>query len=198
MPSFTTLAVAILCAGLQACAYDSAGLRSQSSGQAPAALAGVLRVSSKNPRYFTDDRGRPIYLTGSHAWSDLIDRGPTDPPLRFDFNRYLDFLQKSNHNFIRLWGRHVSRYLRYGRDVLYADPLPWVRSGPGTALDGKPRFDLRRFDQRYFDRLRDRVITAGERGIYVAVMLFGGHVEVTEWEETHSMLPTTSTVLMVI
>ena len=53
-------------------------------------------------------------------------------------------------------------------------PQPWARTGPGTAKDGKPRFDLDRFDEAFFDRLRERVIAAGERGIYVAVMLFDG------------------------
>jgi hypothetical protein len=53
-------------------------------------------------------------------------------------------------------------------------PQPWPRTGPGSAKDGKPKFDLSHFDQTYFDRLRDRVITAGNKGIYVAVMLFDG------------------------
>jgi hypothetical protein len=44
----------------------------------------------------------------------------------------------------------------------------------GEASDGKPRFDLDRFDDALFDRLRDRVIAAGNRGMYVAVMLFEG------------------------
>ena len=45
--------------------------------------------------------------------------------------------------------------------------------GPGNALDGKPKFDLTKFNQTYFDRLRSR---AGSRaqGIYVSVMLFNG------------------------
>jgi hypothetical protein len=54
------------------------------------------------------------------------------------------------------------------------DPLPYERTGPGTALDGDPKFDLTRFNQAYFDRLRSRVQAAGERGIYVSVMLFQG------------------------
>jgi hypothetical protein len=54
-------------------------------------------------------------------------------------------------------------------------PQPWPRTGPGTASDGKPKFDLSRFDQAYFSRLRDRVIAAGNHGIYVSVMLFEGH-----------------------
>jgi hypothetical protein len=181
---FKHLVVVLAVAGLQACAYDFSLLRgrAQPPSNASAVLSGVLRVSPINPRYFTDDTGRAIYVTGSHTWTGLIDRGPADPPAPFDFNRYLDLLQSSNHNFIRLWSRHVTRYRNYGRDVLYGDPLPWVRSGPGTALDGKPRFDLRRFDDRYFTRLRDRVTAARERGIYVAIMLFGGGVEVSEWE----------------
>ena len=148
--------------------------------QSPAA-SGVLRVSAVNPRYFTDDSGKAIYLTGSHTWTGLIDRGPTDPPPVFDFNRYLDFLQSSNHNFMRLWSRHVTRYESYGRDILYGAPLPWARSGPRIALDGKPRFDLMRFDDQYFTRLRDRVSVARDRGIFVSIMLFGGHSEIIEW-----------------
>jgi hypothetical protein len=53
-------------------------------------------------------------------------------------------------------------------------PQPWPRTGPGVAADGKPKFDLDRFDPAYFDRLRDRVIAAGNEGIYVAVMFFDG------------------------
>ena len=55
------------------------------------------------------------------------------------------------------------------------DPFPWQRTGPGLALDGKPKFDLNLFNQSYFDRLRSRVIAAGERGIYVSIMLFEGY-----------------------
>jgi hypothetical protein len=53
-------------------------------------------------------------------------------------------------------------------------PQPWPRTGPGAATDGKPKFDLSRFDPAYFDRLRERVIAAGNLGVYVAVMLFEG------------------------
>lgn len=53
-------------------------------------------------------------------------------------------------------------------------PHPWLRSGPGKALDGRPRFDLFKFDPAYFERLRSRVSTARDRGFYVSVMFFGG------------------------
>ena len=46
-------------------------------------------------------------------------------------------------------------------------PQPWPRTGPGSAKDGRPRFDLSAFDQTYFDRLRERVMAAGRAGIYI-------------------------------
>ena len=53
-------------------------------------------------------------------------------------------------------------------------PQAWARTGPGAATDGKPKFDLERFDQDFFDKLRERVVAAGNRGIYVGVMFFDG------------------------
>jgi hypothetical protein len=49
-----------------------------------------------------------------------------------------------------------------------------MRSGPGTANDAKPKFNLDQFDPSYFERLRSRVIAARDRGIYVGIMLFDG------------------------
>ena len=54
-------------------------------------------------------------------------------------------------------------------------PVPYLRTGSGDATDGLPKFDLTQLDQSYFDRLRQRVIDAGQLGIYVSVMLFDGH-----------------------
>lgn len=145
--------------------------------------AGPLRIHPTNPRYFTDGTTtqdgtfEAVYLTGSHTWANLIDRGPGDVPPVFDFNGYLDLLQKHGHNFIRLWARHVSWYHGYGDGELHAAPLAWLRTGPGTALDGKPRFNLTQLDAGYFERLRERVIAARDRRIYVSIMLFGGQYE---------------------
>jgi hypothetical protein len=130
---------------------------------------GPLRVHPRNPRYFTDGSGKAIYLTGSHTWDSLQDSGTIGQPLkRFDYKAYLDFLQSHHHNFIRLWAWEG------GVNRSYYEPLCYRRTGPGIALDGKPKFDLRQFDAAYFERLRDRVASAGRRGIYVSIMLFQG------------------------
>ncbi|MBN1804786.1 MAG: hypothetical protein JW837_06015 [Sedimentisphaerales bacterium] len=140
-------------------------------------IQGPLRVLRDNPRYFTDDSGRAVYLTGSHTWSNLVDIGPTDPPPQFDFDACIDRMQKLNHNFIRLWTWEPvfwNTKANSENKLHTSAPQPWARTGPGAALDGKPKFDLTKFNPVYFDRLRQRVSAAHERGIYVSVMLFEG------------------------
>ena len=139
-----------------------------------AAATGPLRVLAGNKRYFTDGSGKAIWLTGSHVWENFQDRGTTSPPPAFDFNAYLDFLQARNHNFIRLWNWEQARWAPWTTGDDYSSPMPYNRSGPGTALDGAPKFNLDQFNQGYFDRLRARVIAAGNRGIYVSVKFFEG------------------------
>ncbi|HUT35253.1 MAG TPA: DUF6298 domain-containing protein [Planctomycetota bacterium] len=156
-------------------AFACACLVSAASGGAPA--TGPLKVHPRNPRYFADASGKAVLLVGSHTWNNLVDMGKTDPPPKFDFPAYLDFLEKHHHNFIRLWAWECVTWntTPNQRDALnHVAPTPWARTGPGNALDGKPKFDLTKFDPDYFERLRTRVAAARDRGIYVAIMLFEG------------------------
>lgn len=137
-------------------------------------IVGPLRVHRGNPRYFAGTDGRAVLLTGSHTWSNLQDNGTSDPPPRFDYGKYLDFLVAHNHNFFRLWSWEQAKWTAEIDGDYWIGPMPYLRTGPGLARDGKPKFDLTRFDQAYFDRLRERVREAGRRGIYVSVMLFDG------------------------
>jgi hypothetical protein len=158
--------------------YDGAlGAADETSQRdpAPKRATGPLRVHPTNPRYFTDGSGKAVYLTGAHTWANLQDIGFTDPPSAFDYVTHLDFLAKHHHNFIRLWRWELPQWTeRRDKRVRYCAPHPWPRTGPGTAWDGKPKFDLHQLDPAYFDRLRRRVQAAGERGIYVSIMLFEG------------------------
>jgi hypothetical protein len=147
------------------------------SSAAPQPAAGPLRVSRDNPRYFTDGSGKAVLLTGAHTWNNLQDMGETDPPPAFDWEAYLGFLTQHDHNFVRLWRWELTIWdtkANGERRRHFCAPHPWPRTGPGTALDGKPKFDLSRLDGAYFTRLRSRVESAGQRGIYVSVMLFEG------------------------
>ncbi|MBL7224121.1 MAG: serine hydrolase, partial [Candidatus Brocadiae bacterium] len=138
--------------------------------------SGPLRVHPKNPRWFADKTGRAVWLTGSHTWANRQERGVEGQTPDFDYTRHLDFLATHGHNFLRLWAWEHAQWMQFvpaTTPVRYS-PNPWARTGPGPALDGKPKFDLTKLDDAYFARLRQRVVAARDRGIYVAVMLFQG------------------------
>lgn len=142
-----------------------------------APTAGPLKVHPTNPRYFADASGNAVYLTGSHTWDNLLDMGPADPPAAFDYPAYLDFMQKHNHNFIRMWTWELASWnteANKQKRLHFVRPLVYARTGLGNALDGKPKFDLKKFDPEYFERLRTRLVAARDRGIYVSIMLFEG------------------------
>lgn len=131
-------------------------------------IQGVLKVHPVNTRYFTDQSGKAIYLTGSHTWLSVLDGiGPSGKQTPED-NSFLDFISAHGHNFTRLWAFENDGFV-------FADVTPnvYLRTGPGLASDEKPKYDLTRFNQAYFDRLKSRVSAAKERGIYVAVVFFG-------------------------
>jgi hypothetical protein len=142
-------------------------------------INGPLRVHATNPRYFTDDSGKAILLAGSHTWNNLVDMGVEGSKAAFDYEAYLEWMAGYPHNFMRLWAWELLNWDTSGNREKDAQehrvwPQPWQRTGPGKALDGKPKFDLARFNDEYFARLRDRVEAAEAHGIYTAVMLFEG------------------------
>jgi hypothetical protein len=142
----------------------------------PEPAKGPLHVHPDNSRYFTDGTGKAVFLTGSHTWGSLQDYTYSDgtSPLEMDFSAYLAFLNDHHHNFFRLWVWETAMNRNAIQSTIRYEPMPYERTGPGLALDGKPKFDLTRFNPKYFDRLRTRVKAAGDAGIYVSIMLFNG------------------------
>ena len=140
---------------------------------------GPLRVSQKNPRYFTNESGKAVYLTGLHTWDNLVDMVSSGSQKNFDFARYLQLMKSYDHNFIRLWAWELTNWNTAGNEEskpvrFSVSPHPWLRTGPETALDNKPKFDLTRFAPEYFSRLEERIRLADNSGIYVSIMLFEG------------------------
>lgn len=121
--------------------------------------------------------GAAVYLTGSHVHHSLQDAGKTNPPAPFDFAQYLAMVTGNGHNFFRLWAWEHPRgdaWVSALQKPTYYSPVAYARTGPGLAKDGLPKFDLGRFNQAYFDRMRERVLQAKSLGIYVGVMLYQG------------------------
>ncbi len=140
-------------------------------------ITAPLRALPSNPNYFTDGTGKAIYLTGSQTWNTLQDWGTDHSPQPLDFTAFVKMLAAHHHNFTLLWMeelptfRHLPSTASAPPDISVT-PFPWLRTGPGIATDGKPKFDLTKFDPAYFERLRSRVRQLDSAGIYAGVYFF--------------------------
>ena len=126
----------------------------------PQAIAAPLVVSS-NPHYFQDAQGRALILAGSQTWNTLQDWGSNGSPQALDFPAFIQFLTAHGQNFTLLWRVEMPKFCSLPSTAssppdFTVSPQPWQRTGPGKATDGGLKFDLTRFDQGYFDRLRAR------------------------------------------
>jgi len=143
-----------------------------------AEVAGPL-TASRNPNYFQDANGDVLILIGSHAWNTLQDWGSNGTLEKLDFDAYVKFLSAHGLNFTLLWTTELPKFcglplFEGSAPDLTVAPLPWLRTGPGKAADGGLKFDLTKFDQSFFDRLRSRVQLLNNAGIFVGVYLFSG------------------------
>jgi hypothetical protein len=148
-------------------------------GSAPAPITAPLRALSSNPHYFTDGSGKAVYLTGSQTWNTFQDWGTNDSVQPIDFTAFVNMLVSHNHNFTLLWATELPTFHGLPSTAssppdFVVTPHPWLRTGPGNASDGKPKFDLTRFNQAYFERLHDRVQQLGAAGIYAGCYFFTG------------------------
>ncbi len=135
----------------------------------------VLALHPANPHYFLW-RGKPTVLVGSgEHYGAVLNR-------QFDYVKYLDTVQRAGLNHTRLFtGLYVedNGLLRDGPQAGNTlDPAPgqllcpFARSDtPGYAKGGN-KFDLTRWDEAYFARLKDFVSRAAQRGVVVEVCLF--------------------------
>ena len=172
-------------------AWVSVALALPAAAQPPVVpIKGPLVVSA-NPNYFKDANGTVIILNGSQTWNTFQDWGSNGSFQELNFDAFVKFLVAHGHNFTLLWITELPKFCGFPSTAssppdLTVGPFPWRRSGPGQATDGGPKFDLTKFDQSFFDRLRKRVQALRKAGIYVGVYPFTG-----EWRSTSSAAPAT-------
>ena len=134
---------------------------------------------SQNPHYFQDGRGHALLLNGSQTWNTFQDYGTDGSVQPLDFGAFTGFLLRHGQNFTLLWTVEMPKFCalatREGHPPDFTvSPMPWQRTGPGKATDGGLKFDLTKFDQRFFDRLRERTKVLAQAGIYAGIYPFTG------------------------
>lgn len=135
-----------------------------------------------NPHYFLF-RGKPAILIGSTEHYGAVMN------LDFDYITYLNELALSGLNVTRTFsGIYVEPQgaFRIEKNTLAPAPgrfiCPWARSSEPGYGNGGDKFDLNRWNEDYFIRLKDFIAKAGRRNIVVELDLFSNFYDTLQWQ----------------
>src|SRR2546430_10089539 len=148
------------------------------------ALAGPIQplaLHPQNPHYFLF-RGKPtVLITSGEHYGAVLN-------LDFDYAKYLDTLAKDGLNLTRTFsGAYVEPVGAFNIASNTLAPgagrfiCPWARGDTPGYANGGNKFDLTKWDETYFKRLKDFVAQAGKRGIVVEMNLFCPMNDESQW-----------------
>jgi hypothetical protein len=140
-----------------------------------------IALNPVNPHYFVW-RGKPaILITSGEHYGAVLN-------LDFDYRKYLDTLAADGMNYTRIFsGAYLEPQgaFKIERNTLAPRPgrfrAPWPRSSEPGHRDGGNKFDLSRWEDAYFTRLKDFITYAATRNVVVELSLFCPMYEEVQW-----------------
>jgi Family of unknown function (DUF6298)/Cellulase (glycosyl hydrolase family 5) len=143
------------------------------------AVQDAVKLDPQNPKYLLF-RGKPLVLvSASEHYGSVINRP-------FDYEKYLD--DAAAHKITMTRTFLLYRELQSARNP--SSPCkpespdyiaPFVRKGPGKAMDGEPAYDLDQWNPEYFERLHRFLDAASRRGIVVELTVFSNAYSPETW-----------------
>ena len=141
-----------------------------------------IRLHPENPHYFLW-RGQPtVLITSAEHYGAVLNRA-------FDYKKYLKTLQSYGFNLTRTFsGAYCESAGAFKiKDNTLAPAkgkliCPWARSQVSGYPNGGNKFDLRKWDRAYFNRLRSFVAEASKRGVVIELVLFCPFYKDRMWE----------------
>lgn len=141
-----------------------------------------ISLHPDNPHYFLF-RGKPAILIGSTEHYGAVMN------LDFDYVKYFNELASSGLNTTRTFtGFYVEPEgaFRIEKNTMAPAPgrfiTPWARSSETGYKNGGNKFDLSKWNEAYFSRLKDFIIQAGKRNIVVELDLFSNIYDTIQWQ----------------
>ena len=142
----------------------------------------AISLHPENSHYFLY-RGKPtILITSAEHYGAVIN-------LDFDFIPYLDELKSKGLNLTRTFtGAYVEPQgaFNISENTLAPGPnrfiCPWERSPEPGYANGGNKFDLGRWNEAYFTRLKEFISAAEKREIVVELALFCPFYEEVQWK----------------
>lgn len=141
-----------------------------------------ISLHPHNSHYFLW-RGEPtVFITSAEHYGALLN-------LDFDFRKYIDTLSEEGMNMTRIFsGAYCEPDGAFNISRNTLAPLegkfiaPWKRSGVTGYKNGGNKFDLNRWDEAYFQRLRNLVRYASTKGVAVEFTFFCPMYAEAQWE----------------
>jgi Cellulase (glycosyl hydrolase family 5) len=134
--------------------------------------AAPICLCPEAPHYFLWREKPTVLITAGEHYGAVLNLG-------FDYPRYLDELKTHRFNLARVFSgtyREVPGSFNIIGNTLAPAAgrfiCPWARTEMPGASDGGRKFDLMRWDDAYFARLKDFITRAAERGVVVELVLF--------------------------
>lgn len=139
-----------------------------------ALVAEPLRLHPENPHYYLF-RGKPaVLITSGEHYGAVLN-------LDFNYTRYLETLSRDRLNLTRIFTgvySEVPGSFQIASNTLAPTPgrfiSPWQRAGD--------KFDLTKWDQAYFTRLKDFLRKANDHEVVVELVLFCPYYKDEMWE----------------
>lgn len=125
-----------------------------------------VSIYTKNSYYFQDTEGKPFMFIGNYTWE-------TFSGVNSDFTKMFDYLKSRGINLARIWLWWGCEELPAGNGFPEKNKLhiePFLREGPGLANDGRPKYNLDKFNPAFFERLVQFCKAADQRGITLQLM----------------------------
>ena len=141
-----------------------------------------IKLHPANPHYFLWRGKATVLITSGEHYGAVLNGA-------FDCKKYLATLESQGFNLTRTFsGAYCEQpgnfniknnTLAPGKDKLIC---PWGRSGTAGYANAGNKFDLAKWDRKYFRRLRDFVAEAGRRNVVVELVLFCPFYEDSMWK----------------
>jgi hypothetical protein len=141
-----------------------------------------ISLHSGNPHYFLFRDKPTVLVTSAEHYGAVLNRD-------FNFEKYLQTLQADGLNLTRTFSgaycEPVGAFKIEGNTLAPAKDrfiCPWARSDTPGYANGGNKFDLAKWDDEYFTRLKRFVSEAAKRGIVVEFTFFCPFYEESMWK----------------
>jgi hypothetical protein len=147
------------------------------------ARAQAISLHPDNPHYFLYNGKPTVLITSAEHYGVVINAS-------LDYKKYLDVLQRYHFNLTRIFSGsyYEGKYNDAPANTMAIRPekllVPWARSNVSGYVNGGNKFDLNKWDIRYFNRLKDFCKEASERGIVVEIVFFSANYSPSNWKNS--------------